>query len=46
MTIKKLTFKNNEKESFYCDSFGVYLPLEILEKVKNNLLYSTKEIQN
>jgi len=41
-----VAFQNNEKECFYYDSFGVYPPLEILEKVKNNLLYSTKEIQN
>ena len=24
-----VTFKNNEKECFYYDSFGVYPPLEI-----------------
>ena len=41
-----VAFKNNEKECFYYDSFGIYPPLEVLEKVKNNLLYSTKEIQN
>jgi len=41
-----VAMKYGDDEIIYCDSFGIYPPVEVMKKVKNDVIYNSKQIQD